>query len=64
MIEVPHPACAAAARAHAAMLRASGSYRHHLTLLASHVCSLTRLKRTPSTSETEGGGDALDDAVA
>ena len=62
MIEVPHPSCAAAARAHVAMLRASGSYRHHLTLLSSHVCSLTRVKRTPSTSETAGGGEALGNA--
>ena len=56
MILVPHPSCATAARAHVAMLCASGSFRHHLTLLASHVCSLTRVKCTPSTSETGDGG--------
>ena len=56
MIAVPHPSCAAAARAHVAMLCASGSYRHHLTCVH-HVSSLTRVKCTPSTSETSGGGE-------
>ena len=55
MMEVPQARTATAAWAHVAMLCASGSYRHHLTCVH-HVSSLTRVKRTPSTSETGDGG--------